>query len=117
MAAKRDALHRLRTFTGTRSLDCSLDRIEHDHRICSVDAAEELAERVGHRDAAGEMRGELTVERRDDVTVFQCEPGGGCDRLLSEAVVHRPADPPLSVERPCSFLESPLHEHQPEELE
>ena len=234
MAAKRDALHRLRTFTGTRSLDCSLDRIERDHRIRSVDAhggdrpaslnplseirvhhlrgarrrvrvtvrlqdedrgnlpdtgeveafvhiadgerslaeerqrhvrlaaplerergtdddgaevaehrheredtarghtevhvpvaaerravaaAEEVAERVRHRDAAGEVRGELAVERRDDVAVFQREPGGGCDRLLSEAVVHRPADPPLPVERPRSLLERPLQEHQPEELE
>src|SRR5439155_15573046 len=83
----------------------------------TVPAPEEVPERVGRRDTAREVRSELAIERRDDIAFFESEPGGGGDGLLAQAVVQRPADPSLPVERRRALLERPLQKHQPEELE
>ena len=51
-----------------------------------VGPAEVVPERVGRREPAREMAGELAVERTDDVVRPQREPGRGGDRLLIEPV-------------------------------
>jgi hypothetical protein len=79
--------------------------------------AEEVAEHVGDRDAAGVVRRLLAVERQHDVVGAEREPRSRRDPFLSAAGVHRPRDPPLSVERHDPILGEPLQQHQVEQAQ
>ena len=77
--------------------------------------AEEVAEHVGGRCPAGEVAGELAVERGDDVVRAEREAGRGGDGLLAAARVDRPGHAALAVQRHHAILEDALQQHEPEQ--
>ena len=83
----------------------------------AVRPAEEVREDVGHRHPAGEVAGQLAVERRDDVVRPEREPRPGGHGLLHAPGVDAAGDPALAVERHDALLRQALEEHQPEQLE
>ena len=77
--------------------------------------AEEVAEHVRGCRAAGEVAGELAIERGDDVVGAEREPGARCDGLLPAARVDRARNAALAVQRHHAILEEALEEDEPEE--